>query len=128
MKQIIFPFLSILMTISCAINKKKLVGKYSFKEDKIIDSLILKDDIYIHKIFNENSELLYTGSDKWTLNKDRITLFGFYNNENNIMEEPLSNEDAKKFLMISSFPVYKQNKEIIIEVNSDENILYRKVK
>jgi len=128
MKQIIFPFLSVLITISCTINKKELVGKYSFKEDKIIDSLILKDDIYIHKIFNEKSKLLYLGSDKWTLDKDRITLFGFYNNENNFMEEPLSNEDAKKFLMISSFPIYKQNKEIIIEVNSDENILYRKVR
>lgn len=126
MKQIVFSFLSVLMTIGCTINKKQLIGKYSFTGDQISDSLILTNDKYIHKIFDKDSKLMYTGSDKWTLDKDRITLFGFYNNENNLLEEPLSNEDAKKFLMITSFPVYKQNNEIVIEVNADENILYRK--
>lgn len=127
MKQIIFPFLSVLMTIGCTIHKKELIGKYSFTGDQISDSLILNDDMYIHKIYDKDSKLMYTGSDKWILDKDRITLFNFYNNENNLLEEPLSNEDAKKFLMITSFPVYKQNNGMIIEVNADENILYRKV-
>lgn len=57
---------------------------------------------------------MYTGSNKWSMEKDRVTLIGFYNNENNELTEPLTNEDAKKFLMITSFPVYKQNKEIVI--------------
>ena len=128
MKQIIFPFLSILMIVSCTISKKELIGKYSFTGNQIKDSLILHDNIYVHKIFDKDHKLMYTESNKWILDKDRITLFGFYNNENNPLEEHLSNEDAKKFLMITSFPIYKQNKDIIIEVNSDENILYRKAK
>ena len=69
---------------------------------------------------------MYQGEDQWTMEGDRITLLRFYNNEDNELEEPLSNKDAEKFLMITSFPVYKQDSETIIEVNSDENILYKK--
>lgn len=116
------------MPISCSINSKDILGKYSFTNKNITDSLIIKDNIYIHKIFNKDSQLMYQGRDKWVLSNDRIDLSGFYNNENNELEEPLSNEDAKKFLMLVSFPVYKKNSNIIIDVNSDENIQYTKVK
>ncbi|WP_394675326.1 hypothetical protein [uncultured Chryseobacterium sp.] len=127
MKQIIFSFLSIFMISSCTLNKKELVGKYSLNGKQINDSLILTNDKYIHKIFDKNYKLMYIGSNKWTLDNDRITLFGFYSNENNLIDEPLSDEDVKKFLMITSFPVYKQNNEMILEVNADENIFYRKL-
>lgn len=127
MKQIIFSFLSIFMISSCTLNKKELVGKYSLNGKQINDSLILTNDKYIHKIFDKNYKLMYIGSNKWTLDSDRITLFGFYSNENNLIDEPLSDEDVKKFLMITSFPVYKQNNEMILEVNADENIFYRKL-
>ncbi|MDQ1804131.1 hypothetical protein RAH57_09035 [Chryseobacterium sp. CKR4-1] len=126
MKQMVFSFLvSSVVAVSCTVGKKDVIGKYSYKGDQVVDSLILKDDVYIHKIFDKNSQLMYEGRDKWVLEKDRITLFGFYNNENSSLEEPLSNEDAKKFVMIVSFPVFKQDKDVIIEVNSDENILYK---
>jgi len=69
---------------------------------------------------------LYQGQDKWELDKNRINLQNFYNNEDNELTEPLSNEDAKKFLMLTSYPIDKQNKHIIIEVNTDENIRYEK--
>ncbi|WP_294277277.1 hypothetical protein [uncultured Chryseobacterium sp.] len=127
MKQIIFSFLSIFMISSCTLNKKELVGKYSLNGKQINDSLILTNDKYIHKIFDKNYKLMYIGSNKWTLYNDKITLFGFYSNENNLIDEPLSDEDVKKFLMITSFPVYKQNNEMILEVNADENIFYRKL-
>jgi len=127
MKQIIFSFLSIFMISSCTLNKKELVGKYSFIGEQINDSLILTNDKYIHKIFDKNYKLMYIGSNKWTLDNDRITLFDFYSNENNLIDEPLSDEDVKKFLMITSFPVYKKNNEMILEVNADENIFYRKI-
>lgn len=115
------------MISSCTLNKKELVGKYSLNGKQINDSLILTNDKYIHKIFDKNYKLMYIGSNKWTLDNDRITLFGFYSNENNLIDEPLSDEDVKKFLMITSFPVYKQNNEMILEVNADENIFYRKL-
>ena len=69
---------------------------------------------------------MYQEENKWTYNKDRINLSGFYNNEDNELQEPLSDKDAKKFLMSVSFPVYKNNNDITIEVNADENIQYLK--
>lgn len=124
-KIIMFSILGSIIMMSCAA-KKSLLGSYSFKGENIIDTLILKNDIYIHKIYNKDLKLMYQGEDQWTMEGDRITLLRFYNNEDNELEEPLSNKDAEKFLMITSFPVYKQNSETIIEVNSDENILYKK--
>ena len=124
-KIIIFSILGSIIMMSCA-GKKSLLGTYSFKGENIIDTLILKNDIYIHKIYNKDLKLMYQGEDQWTMEGDRITLLRFYNNEDNELEEPLSNKDAEKFLMITSFPVYKQSSETIIEVNSDENILYKK--
>ncbi|MCT2408269.1 hypothetical protein NZD88_12020 [Chryseobacterium antibioticum] len=103
-----------------------MLGNYSFTRENIIDTLIIKDDMYIHKIYNKNSQLMYQGENKWTLDKDRINLDKFYNNEDNELQEPLSNEDAKKFLMLTSFPIYEQNGHLILEVNADEGILYKK--
>lgn len=127
-KLIVSVILGLITTTSCSINKKDLLGTYSFTGKNIIDSLIIKDDIYIHKIYNKNSELMYEARDNWTFAKDRINLDGFYNNEDNEFEEPLSNTDAKKFLMLASYPIYKQKSQIIIEVNADENIIYKKNK
>lgn len=115
-----------MITISCDINKKQLIGNYYFTGDNIIDTLIIKDDLYIHKIYNKNLKLMYQEENKWTYNKDRINLSGFYNNEDNELQEPLSDKDAKKFLMSVSFPVYKNNNDIVIKVNADENIQYLK--
>lgn len=116
------------MTMGCSMKTKDILGKYSFTNENITDSLIIKDNIYIHKIFNKDSQLMYQGKDKWILSNDRIDLSGFYNNENNQLEEPLSDEEAKKILMLVSFPVYKKGNNIIIDVNSDENIQYTNVK
>jgi len=68
--------------MSCAA-KKSLLGSYSFKGENIIDTLILKNDIYIHKIYNKDLKLMYQGEDQWTMEGDRITLLRFYNNEDN---------------------------------------------
>lgn len=129
MKNLIVPILfGSIITAGCSINKKQLLGKYYFTGDNITDTLIIKDDIYIHKIYNKNLKLMYQGENKWAFDKNRINLSGFYNNEDNELQEPLSNEDAEKFLMLVSFPLYKNNNDIIIEVNSDENIQYLKSK
>ncbi|WP_300688380.1 hypothetical protein [Chryseobacterium sp.] len=127
-KLIVSVVLGLTTTISCSINKKDLLGTYSFTGKNIIDSLIIKEDIYIHKIYNKNSELMYQAKDNWSFAKDRINLEEFYNNEDNELQEPLSNTDAKKFLMLASYPIYRQNDQIIIEVHADENIVYKKNK
>lgn len=129
MKNLIISILfGSVITASCSINNKELTGNYSFTGENVIDTLIIKDDIYVHKIYNKSLKLMYQGENKWTFDKDRINLLNFYNNEDNEFQEPLSNKDAKKFLMLVSFPVYKNNNEIIIEVNADENIKYLKSK
>lgn len=129
MKKLIISILfGSVITASCSINNKELIGNYSFTGENVIDTLIIKDDIYVHKIYNKSLKLMYQGENKWTFDKDRINLLNFYNNEDNEFQEPLSNKDAKKFLMLVSFPVYKNNNEIIIEVNADENIKYLKSK
>ncbi|MGK6344271.1 hypothetical protein ACMGDK_18825 [Chryseobacterium sp. DT-3] len=129
MKKLILSIISgSVITISCSINKKDLLGKYSFTGKNVIDTLIIKEDIYVHKIYNKNSQLMYQGKDKWTLERNRINLKGFYNNEDNELLEPLSNEEAKKFLMLTSFPVYEQNNHIIVEINADEDLEYIKVR
>ncbi|WP_345767400.1 MULTISPECIES: hypothetical protein [Chryseobacterium] len=125
-KIIIFYIFSSFIMVSCSISKKSLLGNYYFKGENVIDTLIVKNDIYIHKIYDKNSRLMYQGENQWSLENDRITLLKFYNNEDNKLEEFLPDKDAEKFLMISSFPVYKNDHELIIEVNADENILYRK--
>jgi hypothetical protein len=125
-KIIVFSIFSSIIIVSCGISKKNLLGNYCFKGENVIDTLIIKNDTYIHKIYDKNSRLMYQGENQWILENDRITLLKFYNNEDNKLEEFLPNKDAEKFLMISSFPVYKDNHELIIEVNADENILYRK--
>lgn len=127
-KLIISIIFGSVITSSCSINNKDLLGEFSFTKENVIDSLIIKENTYIHKIYNKNSKLMYKGENKWSLEKDRINLTGFYNNENNEMQEFLSTEDAQKFLMLVSFPVFKSNEDIIIEVNADEDITYRKVK
>lgn len=128
MKKIVFFILLSIVLMSCTIGEKKLLGSYSFQGKNVIDTLIIKKDIYVHKIYSKDSHLMYQGEGQWTLDGDRITLLQFYNNEDNELESPLLNEDAKKFLMITSFPIYKQDNEIIMEVNADENILYKKIR
>lgn len=126
MRQTLFYFLLCsLITVSCTADKEDLIGRYSYHSNQLTDSLILKDDLYIHKIFNKDS-LMYEGSGNWNLDANRITLMKFYNNENDPIEEPLSNEAAEKFLMRVSCPVYKKGKEITIEINADEGIEYKK--
>lgn len=129
MKNLIISILfGSVITASCSINNKELTGNYSFTGENIIDTLIIKDDIYVHKIYNKSLKLMYQGENKWTFDKDRINLLNFYNNEDNELQEPLLNKDAKKFQMLVSFPVYENNNKIIIEVNADENIKYLKSK
>ncbi len=125
-KIVVFCVFSSIIMISCNINKKSLLGNYYFKGENVIDTLIIKKDIYVHRIYDKNSRLMYQGENQWTLENDRITLLKFYNNEDNKSEEFLSNKDAQKFLMISSFPIYENGNEVTIEVNADENILYKK--
>ncbi|WP_294286515.1 hypothetical protein [uncultured Chryseobacterium sp.] len=125
-KIVVFCVFSSIIMISCNINKKSLLGNYYFKGENVIDTLIIKKDIYVHRIYDKNSRLMYQGENQWTLENDRITLLKFYNNEDNKLEEFLSNKDAQKFLMISSFPIYENGNEVTIEVNADENILYKK--
>lgn len=123
----VFSIFSLIIMMSCTINRKKILGSYSFKGEYVIDTLIIKNHIFIHKIYDKNLQLKYKEEGEWTLENNRITLLKFYNNEDNELEEPLSNEDAKKFLMITSFPVYEQKNDIIMEVNADENIFYKKI-
>lgn len=111
--------------MSCSPDKEDLIGRYSFQVNQITDSLILEDDLYIHKIFNGNA-LMYEGSGNWRLDKNRVTFDKFYDNENNPIEEPLSPEAAEKFLMRVSCPIYKKGKKITIEINADEGIEYKK--
>lgn len=124
-KIVLFSVFSSIIMLSCTMNKRNLFGIYSFKGENVIDTLIIKKNIYIHKIYDKNLRLMYQGKDQWSFDGGRVTLLRFYNNEDNELVEPLSSEDAKNFLMITSFPIYKQNKEIIMEVNADENILYK---
>lgn len=112
--------------IGCNMQKKDIIGKYSFHGANTIDSLIFEKDIYTHKIYSKNLKLMYKSQDKWSFDKDRITLYGFYNNEDVLIEKYLSNKTAEKFLIIGSFPIYKENKDLIVEVNSDEGIIYIK--
>ncbi|MGV4413588.1 hypothetical protein [Chryseobacterium sp. T1] len=114
--------------VGCGLKKNELIGKYSFQGTNTIDYLVLEKDIYIHKIYNKDLKLVYESQNKWELENQRITLYGFYSNEDDIFEEFLSNEAAKKFLVIASFPVYKENKNLVIEANSDEGIIYKKIK
>lgn len=126
MRQKIFSFLVCsLIIVSCTADKEDLIGRYSYHNNQLTDSLILKDNLYIHKIFNKDT-LMYEGKGNWSLDENRITLIKFYDNENNLMEEPLSNEAAEKFLMLVSCPVYKNGKEITIDINADEGIEYKK--
>ncbi|RMZ57911.1 hypothetical protein D1632_16505 [Chryseobacterium nematophagum] len=125
MKKIIF--LAILFFLfSCSINKKEILGKYDYKGIDTTDSLIIKENIYIHKIFNKQGKLMYHGESTWEFEKNRIIFFNFYDNEGYDLKEFLTEGQAKKFLTRISCPIYKNNQNIMIEVNADENIIYLK--
>ncbi len=49
---------------------------------------------------------MYKGQSNWELEKDRITFFDFYNDEDYNLSEFLTEEHAKKFLIKISCPIY----------------------
>lgn len=125
MKNIIFLIIPLIF-FSCSINKKDVLGKYEYKGDKIVDSIIIQKDFYKHKIFDKQGKLLYEGQSTWEINKDRIVFSDFYDNEDYDLRDFLSEEQAKLFLMRVSCPIYKHDQQIIIEMNADENIFFIK--
>jgi len=125
MKNIIFLII-LFVFCSCSINKKDVLGKYEYKGEKIVDSIIVDNDFYKHKIFDNQGKLLYEGQSTWELNEDRIVFSNFYDNEGNDLKDFLSAEQAKLFLMRVSCPIYKRDKQMIIEMNADENIFFIK--
>lgn len=113
--------------LSCSISKNTIIGKYEFKGQYTIDVIILeKDNTYIHKIFNKKNETMYVGESRWDLENDRIEFLNFYPNEDYELTEFLTEQDANKFFMTISCPVYKENQKVVIEMNADENVKYYK--
>lgn len=125
MRKIAF-LITLLLLFSCSIQKKEVLGKYEYRGDKMIDSITIENNLYVHKIFNNNGKLMYHGSSTWELMNDRIVFLDFYDNEDYELKDFFSEEQAKKFLTRLSCPIYKSNQEIIIETNADENIRYVK--
>jgi len=69
---------------------------------------------------------MYQGTSEWEYGDNRIIFLNFYNNEDYNLTEFLTEEEAKNFLTRLSCPVTKSNKKVMIEVNTDENIIYYK--
>ncbi|EJL73322.1 hypothetical protein [Chryseobacterium populi] len=126
MKKIVL-LIVLLFLFSCSTQKNDILGKYEYKGNETIDSLVIEKNVYTHKIFNKQGKLMYQGQSTWELGKDRITFFNFYNNEDYNLTEFLTEEQAKKFLIKMSCPIYV-NQQVIIETNADENIRYIKNK
>ncbi|MET3038552.1 hypothetical protein ABXT08_20895 [Chryseobacterium sp. NRRL B-14859] len=121
------PFLApLLFLISCFNQENKVFGKYEYEGKQTIDSIILEKNVYTHKIFDKQGRLMYQGNSTWKLEDNRIIFFNFYNNEDYKLTEFLTEEQAKKFLMSLSCPIYNDGKTIIVEANADENIKYYK--
>ncbi|SHG40899.1 hypothetical protein [Chryseobacterium vrystaatense] len=125
MKRIICV-LTLFLFLSCSISKDEVLGKYEYRGEKMIDSIIIENDLYTHKIFNKQGKLMYQGSSEWKLLNSRITFSNFYINEDAELENFFTEEQAEEFLMLVSCPVYKDNRQIVIETNADENIRYVK--
>jgi len=125
MKKIIYLTMLFLI-FSCSINKSAIIGKYEYRGLQTIDSIIIKENVYIHKIFNKDGKLMYQGTSEWEYGDNRIIFLNFYNNEDYNLTEFLTQEEAKDFLIRLSCPVTKSNKKVMIEVNTDENIIYYK--
>jgi len=126
MKKIFF-IIMLLSILSCSISKNTVVGRYGFKGQNTTDLIIVKkDNTYVHKIFNKKKEIMYIGESRYELDSDRIEFFDFYPNEDYELTEFFTSEQASKFFMTISCPVYKENQQVIIEMNADENIKYYK--
>ncbi|MCL8535481.1 hypothetical protein M9991_01210 [Chryseobacterium gallinarum] len=125
MKQIFF-ITTIIFLFSCSTQKDDILGRYVFEGTQTIDSLIIEKNIYVHKIFNKQGTLKYQGQSTWELEKNRIIFLNFYNNEDSNLEEFLTEEDVKRFLIRLSCPIYTKENKTIIEVNADENVIYYK--
>ncbi|EFK36882.1 Uncharacterised protein [Chryseobacterium gleum] len=125
MKKIIFLALS-LFFYSCSSNTDEILGKYEYKGKQTLDSIIIEKNVYIHKIYNKQGKLMYQGNSTWELNDNRIIFYNFYNNEDYNLTDFLTEEQAKKFLIRFSCPIYNENKQTVIQANSDQNILYYK--
>lgn len=125
MKKISFLAILFFLT-SCSIQENEIIGKYEYKGTVTIDSLIIEKNTYTHKIFNKKGKLMYQGKSTWELGKNRIVLLNFYDNDDYDLKEFLSEEQAKVFLTRISCPIYKDNQQVIIETNAEENIFYLK--
>lgn len=122
-------FLIVLLNIlsCCSSAKNNVIGEYGYEGKNTIDSIIIEENnVYTHKIFNKEKKIMYLGKSKWELEKDRITFFDFYTNEDYSLTEFLTEQQASKFLMTVSYPLYKNDQQVIIEINADENIRYYK--
>lgn len=125
MKKIIFLTLSLLF-YSCSSNIDNVLGKYEYKGKQTLDSIIIEKNVYTHKIYNKQGKLMYQGNSTWELDDNRIIFLNFYNNEDYNLTDFLTEEQAQKFLVRFSCPVYNNKKQTVIEANSDENIRYYK--
>lgn len=113
--------------ISCSLDKKEITGDYKLTGHNLIDSLIILDNgAYIHKLYSNNKILLYQSSGIWNYKNDRIELFSFFDNQDNELNEILSEKDAEKFNIRCSCPVYKKNNATVIDINADEGLYYIK--
>lgn len=128
MKKSILLFLLLLLLAfhSCSNNTDEILGKYEYRGNQTIDSIIIEKNVYTHKIYNKQKRLMYQGNSTWELNDNRIIFIDFYNNEDYNLTSFLIEDQARKFLIRLSCPIYQNNKKTIIEVNSDENIFYYK--
>lgn len=125
MKQIIF-IAAITFLFSCSVQENDILGKYEYKGSQTIDSLIIEKNVYIHKIFNKQGVLKYHGKSTWELEKNRVVFSNFYNNEDYNLTDFLKEDNAKKFLIKLSCPIYREGQNVILEVNADQNIYYSK--
>jgi len=95
-KFIILLFITVLY--SCSVSKEEITGVYTFKNEFIIDSLIIhKNETYERKIFSsgDRKSKLFTNKDIWMYENGNLTLKNFLNKTDNGLSIS-SNKDIDK--------------------------------
>lgn len=97
--------LLLLVCISCSVSDKDIPGIYIFKNDYIIDSLILSSNHSYRRVIRSaenDGKLFYVHHDKWNYSNDLLELENFLNKSDEGMFIVNSKEPISSFSTIDT--------------------------